>query len=98
MILSEEQTTLRDSARDFLAEQAPMSQLRGLRDSSDATGFSRALWRQFAGTGFAGALVPAAHGGMGLGHVEAGVVMEQIGPQSCASPPLASGIVATTES
>jgi len=46
--------------------------------------------------GFTGVLVPEAHGGLGLGHVEAGVVMDQIGHQLCASPLLASGIVATT--
>lgn len=96
LILSEEQTMLRDSARDFLAEQAPVSQLRGLRDSKDATGFSRQLWQQFAEMGFTGVLVPEAQGGLGLGHVEAGVVMEQIGHQLCASPLLASGIVAAT--
>ncbi|OGB00091.1 MAG: acyl-CoA dehydrogenase [Burkholderiales bacterium RIFCSPHIGHO2_12_FULL_69_20] len=96
LILSEEQTMLRDSARDFLAEQAPVSQLRGLRDSNDATGFSRSLWQQFAEMGFTGVLVPEAQGGLGLGHVEAGVVMEQIGHQLCASPLLASGIVAAT--
>lgn len=96
LILSEEQTMLRDSARDFLAEQAPVSQLRALRDSKDATGFSRPLWQQFAEMGFTGVLVPEAQGGLGLGHVEAGVVMEQIGHQLCASPLLASGIVAAT--
>ena len=32
LILSEEQTMLRDSAREFLAEQAPVSQLRALRE------------------------------------------------------------------
>ena len=96
LILTEEQTMLRDSARDFLAEQAPVSQLRALRDSADALGFSRPLWQQFATMGFTGVLVPEAHGGLGLGHVEAGVVMEQIGHQLCASPLLASGIVAVT--
>ncbi|MDO9285044.1 MAG: acyl-CoA dehydrogenase [Aquabacterium sp.] len=96
LILSEEQTMLRDSARDFLTEQAPVSQLRGLRDSHDAAGFSRPLWQQFAEMGFTGVLVPEAQGGLGLGHVEAGVVMEQIGHQLCASPLLASGIVAVT--
>ena len=96
LILTEEQAMLRDSARDFLAEQAPVSQLRGLRDSADANGFSRDLWARFAEMGFTGVLVPEAHGGLGLGHVEAGVVMEQIGHQLCASPLLASGIVAAT--
>ena len=96
LILSEEQTMLRDSARDFLAEQAPVKQLRALRDSRDADGFSRPLWQQFAEMGYSGVLVPEALGGLGLGHVEAGVVMEQIGHQLCASPLLASGIVAAT--
>ena len=96
LILTDEQTMLRDSARDFLTEQAPVSQLRGLRDSADASGFSRSLWAKFAEMGFTGVLVPEAHGGLGLGHVEAGVVMEQIGHQLCASPLLASGIVAAT--
>jgi alkylation response protein AidB-like acyl-CoA dehydrogenase len=96
LILTEEQTMLRDSARDFLAEQAPVSQLRALRDSADADGFSRALWSRFAEMGFTGVLVPESNGGLGLGHVEAGVVMDRIGHQLCASPLLASGLVAVT--
>ena len=96
LILNEEQAQLRDSARNFLAEQSPVSQLRALRDKADADGFSRPLWRQFAEMGFTGVLVAEAHGGLGLGHVEAGVVMEQIGHQLCASPLLASGIVAAS--
>ena len=58
LILNEEQAMLRDSARDFLAGQAPVSQLRALRDSADANGFSRPLWAQFAEMGFTGVLVP----------------------------------------
>ena len=96
LILTDEQAMLRDSARDFLAAQAPVSQLRALRDTADASGFSRDLWARFAEMGFTGVLVPEAHGGLGLGHVEAGVVLEQIGHQLCASPLLASGIVAAT--
>ena len=96
LILTEEQTMLRDSARDFLSERAPVSQLRSLRDTQDATGFSPELWSQFAEMGFTGVLVPEAQGGLGLGHVEAGVVMEQIGHQLAASPFLASAIVAVT--
>jgi alkylation response protein AidB-like acyl-CoA dehydrogenase len=96
LILTEEQTMLRDSARDFLAEQAPVSQLRALRDSADTDGFSRPLWARFAEMGFTGVLVAEAHGGLGLGHVEAGLVMQRIGHQLAASPLLASGIVAAT--
>jgi acyl-CoA dehydrogenase len=96
LTLTDDQTALRDSARDFLSEQSPVKALRQLRDSADADGFSRPLWAQFAEMGYAGVLVPEAHGGLGLGHVDAGVVMDQIGHQLCASPLLASGIVATT--
>ena len=97
LILTEEQSMLRDSARGFLAEQAPVKQLRALRDSRDADGFSRPLWQQFAQMGYCGILVPEAQGGLGLGHVEAGVVMEQIGHQLCASPLLASSLVRSEE-
>ena len=96
LILTEEQTMLRDSARDFMAEQSPLSQLRALRDQRSADGFSRPLWQQFAQMGFTGVLVPEAHGGLGLGHVEAGVVMEQVGRQLAASPLLASGVAAVS--
>jgi len=87
---------LRDSAQQFLSERAPVAQLRQLRDTRDASGFSRSLWKQFAEMGFCGVLVPEAFGGIGLGHVEAGVVMEQIGHQLASSPFLSSSIVAVS--
>ena len=96
LILTKEQNMLHDSARDFLNSEGPVAQLRGLRDSSDATGFWLPLWKQFAQMGFSGVLVPEAQGGMGLGYVEAGIVMEQIGRNLTASPFLASNVVATT--
>jgi acyl-CoA dehydrogenase len=96
LVLNEEQGMLRDSVRTFLADNAPVSRLRQLRDTQDATGFSRSLWQRFAEMGFTGILVPEAHGGQGLGHVEAAVVMEEIGRHLCASPFLASSVVAVT--
>jgi acyl-CoA dehydrogenase len=96
LVLTEEQTMLRDSARAFLADHAPVSELRRLRDSRDATGFSRPLWQRFAEMGFTGILVPEAQIGLGLGHVESGVVMEEIGRHLTASPFLASSVVAVT--
>ena len=95
-VLTEEQNLLRDSARVFLFENAPVAQLRSLRDTHDATGFSRALWQDFAKMGFTGILVPEAHGGMGLGHTEAGLLMQEIGRNLTASPFLASSVVAVT--
>jgi alkylation response protein AidB-like acyl-CoA dehydrogenase len=96
LILTDEQTMLRDSALHFIAENAPITQLRALRDQHDADGFSRKLWAQFAEMGYTGVLVPEAHGGLGLGHVEAGIIMEAIGHCLCASPFLASSVVAVS--
>ena len=96
LVLNEEQTMLRDSAQAFLAENAPIAQLRKLRDGRDATGYSPELWRGFASMGFAGALVPEAHGGLGLGPIEAGAIMEAIGRNLVASPFLSTSVLAAT--
>lgn len=96
LVLTEEQGMLRDSASVFLTENSPVSRLRELRDSRDASGFSRDLWAAFAEMGFTGILVPEAQGGLGLGYVEAGVVLEEIGHNLTASPFLASSVVAVT--
>ncbi len=94
LYLNEEQTMLRDTAKDFVAEHAPVSHLRALRDADDATGFSRDLWKQFAEMGLNGILIPEAQGGLGLGHVEAGVVLEEIGRNLSPSPFLTTAVAA----
>ena len=94
LLLNEEQTMLRDSARSFLAESAPVAQLRQLRDSADPAGFAGTTWSAFADLGYAGVAIPEAQGGAGLGAVEIGVLMEQIGRHLSALPFLASGVVA----
>ncbi|MEA2890840.1 MAG: hypothetical protein QOI05_1633 [Bradyrhizobium sp.] len=96
LVLNEEQSMLRDSARGLISDQAPVSHLRQLRDSKDATGFSRELWRSFAEMGFSGLLVPDEFGGSGLGCVEAGVVMEEIGRTLMPSPFLSTAVLAAS--
>ena len=96
LVLTEEQSMLRDSARGLISDKAPVSHLRQLRDSKDTTGFSRDLWLAFAEMGFSGLLVPEAFGGSGLGCVEAGVVMEDIGRNLMPSPFLSTAVVAAS--
>ena len=96
LVLTEEQSMLRDSARGLISDKAPVSHLRGLRDSKDATGFSRELWKEFADMGFSGLLVPENFGGSGLGYVEAGVVMEEIGRTLMPSPFLSTAVLAAS--
>ena len=96
MYWNEDQQMLADSARPFLAEKAPVSHLRALRDEGNTDGFSRDLWREFAEMGFAGLLVDEDDGGLGLGHVEAGVVLEEIGRNLSPSPFLTTSVGAVT--
>jgi alkylation response protein AidB-like acyl-CoA dehydrogenase len=94
LYLNDEQTMLRDTARDFVAEHAPVRHMRGLRDAGDATGFSRDLWKSFAQMGFTGILIGEDQGGLGLGHVEAGVLLEEIGRNLSPSPFLSTAVAA----
>ena len=96
LVLNEEQSMLRDSARGLISDKAPVSHLRQLRDTKDATGFSRDLWKAFAEMGFSGLLVPEDFGGSGLGCVEAGVVMEEIGRTLMPSPFLSTAVLAAS--
>src|SRR5690606_25949414 len=93
LILTEEQTMLKEAADGFLAERAPIAHLRKLRDSRDPDGVSRELWRAFGEMGFAGVLIPEQHGGSGLGAVEAGVVAEALGRTLTPPPFLGSGVL-----
>src|SRR4051794_41707314 len=96
LVLTEEQTLLRDSARGLISDKAPVPHLRQLRDAKDATGFSRDLWKTFAEMGFCGLLVPEDFGGSGLGCVEAGILVGGIGRPPMPSPVLAPTVVAAS--
>jgi alkylation response protein AidB-like acyl-CoA dehydrogenase len=95
-MLSDEQQMLRDSARGFLAAHAPVAHLRGLRDAKDPVGFSRDLWRRFAEMGWAGVVVAEAFGGVGLGYVEAGVLLEEMGRTLTPSPFFSTSVLAAS--
>ncbi|MEW6767086.1 MAG: acyl-CoA dehydrogenase family protein [Pseudomonadota bacterium] len=96
LVLNEEQSMLRDSARGLITDKAPVAHLRKLRDGKDATGFSRELWKTFGEMGFSGLLVPEEFGGSALGFVEAGVVMEEIGRTLMPSPFLSTAVLAAS--
>jgi len=96
LVLNDEQNMLRDHARGFLSKNAPVAHFRQLRDSKDATGFSRPLWKEFVDLGWAGILIPNDHGGLGLGHVEVGVVTEELGRTLTPSPFLSTAVIAAS--
>ena len=96
LILTEEQMMVRDNARAFLADKAPVAHLRKLRDTRDADGFSPSLWKAFAEMGFCGLLLPESLGGSGLGYVEGGVIMEEIGRNLTPTPFLSTALLGAT--
>jgi len=96
LVLNDEQNMLRDHAHGFLSKNAPVAHFRQLRDGKDAIGFSRPLWKEFVDLGWAGILIPQEHGGLGLGHVEVGVVMEELGRTLTPSPFLSTAVLAAS--
>ncbi len=96
LVLNEEQGMLKESAKGFLQENAPVDALRSLRDERDEVGFSRDLWQQMTEMGWAGILVDEAHGGLEFGHVGMGQVMEENGRTLTASPLLSSAILSVS--
>jgi alkylation response protein AidB-like acyl-CoA dehydrogenase len=93
LYLNDDQAMLRDSARGFMAGQGAIAkQLRHWRDTGCKDGFGHGLWKQFAEMGFTGILIGEAEGGLGLGHVEAGIVLEEIGRNLTPSPFLITAV------
>ncbi len=93
----EDQAMLADSAAQFMSEEGAIAkQLRHWRDTGCKDGFGHDLWKQFAEMGFTGILVGEDDGGMGMGNVEAGIVLEQIGRNLTPSPFLTSSVMAAT--
>jgi alkylation response protein AidB-like acyl-CoA dehydrogenase len=93
LTLTEDQAMLRDSARSFLAEEGAIAkQLRHWRDIGCKDGFSHGLWKSFAEMGFTGILIGEDQGGLGRGHVEAGIVLEEIGRNLTPSPFLVTAV------
>ena len=95
MTLTDDQRMLQDSVAPFMAEEGAIKkQLRHWRDTGCKDGFGHGLWKQFAELGLTGILIPETQGGAGLGQVEAGVVLEEIGRNLTPSPFLMTSVAA----
>ena len=93
----EDQAMLAETASQFMASEGSIEkQLRHWRDRDCKDGFGHGLWKQFAEMGFAGMLVGEDDGGLGMGHEEAGIVLEEIGRNLTPSPFLTTSVLAAT--
>lgn len=89
--LSEDQQMMRENFSRFLSEQSSIARVRA---AALATGFDQQLWTGLAELGAFSLRVPEAAGGLGLGLLEALVLMEEVG-RTLASGPVAETLVGT---
>ncbi|MEQ1490426.1 MAG: acyl-CoA dehydrogenase family protein, partial [Terricaulis sp.] len=75
---SDDQKSLKDQARKFLADKSAIKVVRGVLDD-EAKSYDQALWRGVAEMGWLGVAIPEEHGGLGLGRLELCVLAEEIG-------------------
>lgn len=94
LLETEDETMLRDAARGFLADAAPVANLRANRDQGRP--FDTGLWREMVQMGWVGVLVPEAQGGADMGHRAAGILAEEMGRTLAASPFISSAVMAAT--
>src|SRR5437763_6891423 len=92
---SAEQEALRTSVRRFLADQAPIQPyVREMLD--DPRGTSVAVWKGLAELGVTCLLVPEEHGGAGMGMVDMGVVLEELGRAVHPGPVVSTAVAAAS--
>ena len=96
LILNEEQTLLKGSAKDLMTAAAPVTQFRALRDAKDELGYSKDLWTQMVDMGWAGICIPEEFGGLDFGFHGLGIVLEETGRTLAASPLVASILVSAS--
>jgi alkylation response protein AidB-like acyl-CoA dehydrogenase len=82
--LSDDQIALREAAVDLLDGQSDMARVRSVVDSGG--GWDRSLWSSMVEQGWCGIAVDESVGGVGLGWVEAVVLLEQVGAHVSPAP------------
>src|SRR5258708_11608572 len=93
--LSSDQQFLLETTARFLAKEAPVADLRELRDDPD--GFDPSYWRRGAELGWTSLLVSEDHGGgsvSGNGLVDLALIAHEFGRNAAPGPLLANNLVA----
>ena len=93
LTLNEEQQLLKDTAREFVQKNAPISHFRELRDSNDDKCYSQDLWKKMADLGWAGILIDEEYGGSNFGMVGLGAVLEETGRNLVPSPLISTALL-----
>ena len=89
--LSEDQRTIKATARELLSARSPFERVRA---AADAGRYDAELWRELCELGWPGIAVAERYGGQGLGAVELAVLLEELGYAVAAVPLLGSALAA----
>ncbi|MET3664580.1 acyl-CoA dehydrogenase family protein [Caulobacter sp. 1776] len=95
-VLTEEQTMLRDAAKGWTSQSAPVGALRKLRDGKTGQSFDPAAWAEMGAMGWAGVVVPEAYDGSAFGYLGLGLILEETGRTLAASPLLSTAMIAAS--
>ena len=76
---TDDQEQLRDAARKWVEKAYSFDRRRAITGAATSAGFSREAYLEMAALGLNGLYVPDTHDGLGLGPVDAMVVMEELG-------------------
>jgi len=83
LTLTEDQALIQSSAMDWLADRYGFRQREA---SVHRDGGAKDVWRAFAEMGWLGLPLPEAHGGLGMGPMEAGLLMQAFGRHLVVEP------------
>ncbi len=81
--LSEEQEILRKFASDFLTEKFNK---KAINDLEKGSGHSAQVWKEMASLGWQGMVFPESYGGAGMGFLDLGILLEEMGRVGAVSP------------
>ena len=93
LILNEEQQSLKDIAKEFLQNNAPITHFREIRDTENELGYDESLWKEMVNLGWSGILVPEEYGGFDFGMVGMGSILEEAGKTLTPSPLFSTGVL-----
>jgi alkylation response protein AidB-like acyl-CoA dehydrogenase len=91
LTLSDEQRLLRESVDRFVSETYTADHRRKV--ANDPLGFSADIWKQFADLGWLALPIAEAHGGLGGGAIETGILMEAFGRGLVSEPYLSTVVI-----
>ena len=92
-VYSEAQDELQRTVRRFVQDKQPMSAVRQAMGTE--AGYDPAVWRQMAAQlGLQALGIPEEYGGAGCGHVELGIVLDELGRALYPGPYFSSAVLA----